>query len=258
MLRNNNQQEALQALLNSILSVLQRQLKDFLEVPELALETREKVSSAPTHNMASERGLGHDELSRRNCRNIKTSRAEKSLSREEVSNFFDHFKISQEINQDGKSKVPGTNVFNYDETLGQTNPADICAPSGPHSVSQISSAPPASLPRPCTSFPPQPADICAPSGPHSVSQISSAPPASLPRPQFASSSLQPADICAPSGPHSVSQISSGPPAFLCRPQFASSSLQPAVVCTPSNPYSVSQIQILPHLGLHLAWNSGGC
>ena len=52
------QLEALSAVLQSILTVLQRQLKGFLSEEQLPTEVVMKVSSAPTHNMASERALG--------------------------------------------------------------------------------------------------------------------------------------------------------------------------------------------------------
>ena len=44
--------------MNSALGVIQRQLKSFLTDPEPSPEMAERVTSAPTHNMASERGLG--------------------------------------------------------------------------------------------------------------------------------------------------------------------------------------------------------
>ena len=52
------QLEALQAIMNSALSVIQRQLKSFLTDPEPSPEMAETVTSAPSHNMASERVLG--------------------------------------------------------------------------------------------------------------------------------------------------------------------------------------------------------
>ena len=52
------QLEALSAVLQSILTVLQRQLKDFLSEEQLPTEVVMKVSTAPAHNIASERALG--------------------------------------------------------------------------------------------------------------------------------------------------------------------------------------------------------
>ena len=52
------QMEALKSLTESSLVVLERQFKDFLDEPEPSIDAFEKASSAPTHNMASERRLG--------------------------------------------------------------------------------------------------------------------------------------------------------------------------------------------------------
>ncbi|GFR75315.1 hypothetical protein ElyMa_003916300 [Elysia marginata] len=52
------QLEALSGILSATLLVLQRQMKIFLEEPQPSTQVMQKSSSAPTHNMASERGLG--------------------------------------------------------------------------------------------------------------------------------------------------------------------------------------------------------
>ena len=56
----------------------------------------------------------HKKLLQRQCQNIKVSRASKSRS--EMKDFFNHFKTSLGLDDNGKGPMPATHIFNFDET----------------------------------------------------------------------------------------------------------------------------------------------
>ncbi|KAK3755438.1 hypothetical protein RRG08_008013 [Elysia crispata] len=56
----------------------------------------------------------HKKLSQRQCQNIKVSRASKSRS--EMKDFFNHFKTSLGLDDNGKGPMSATHIFNFDET----------------------------------------------------------------------------------------------------------------------------------------------